>query len=415
MSIQFDCENCQKKLKVPQSAAGKRGRCNQCGHLNTIPAVASAEVISDALVTNDGAAVGGVPIGSGASAQTYNVKSAVNGAVFGPADSATLQKWLNEGRITPNCQLQQTGSQTWTMASQMFPTLGAAASAATGNVDNAFSQFQGAPADKNGEINPYARSHSGNLAGVISRQEIVPTTGDIGFCISHGWKVWTENFGLLLAVSATTVGVSYFLQIVQGVLQAGLTAIGDLWVMVIGLGIAFLVSFAVQMWLGLGCTKLLCQLCRGERAEYATLFALGGRVPLAMLFLFLLYLPLLVIGGGLFLILGPDAFQGNQEAVGVMVAIAMICLGIFSLFMLTIWPIYYMLADTKLSLGEMVSKGFAVGLKNCLIAIPVFFVAGLTMALGLIACGIGVIATIPAGQAMIVTAYLNMSGQLRPQ
>ena len=137
MSIQFDCENCQKKLKVPQSAAGKRGRCNQCGHLNTIPAVASAETIIDTVAANDGGAPVATPIGSGSGDETYNVKSAVNGAVFGPADSATLQKWLDEGRITPNCQLQETGTTGWTMASAMFPALGAAAGSA-----DAFSQFQ---------------------------------------------------------------------------------------------------------------------------------------------------------------------------------------------------------------------------------------------------------------------------------
>ncbi len=421
MSIQFTCENCQKNLKVPESAAGKRGRCNQCGHLNTIPAASPAELVSD-VVASDPAPQ---PIGSGGAAATYNVKSAVNGAVFGPADEATLQGWLGEGRITPNCQLQQTGSQNWTPASAMFPALGAAAgvaaSATASSSGDAYSEFKQSfeSPKKQGELNPYAPALSPHVPGSghnVSR-EIVPTSGDIGFCISHGWKTWTENFGLLLAVSATTIGVNYAFQFLQGMVQVGLGAAGDMWLMGIGVAVVVLISLVVQAWLGLGATKLICQLCRGERAEYATLFGNGGRVPLLLLLGFLFYLPFFVVFGGAFLFIGPDGLQGpGAGEAGVALGITMlVTLAVFFILMLTVWPIYFMLADTKLGFGELVSKGFKVGLKNCLIAIPVFFVAFLVAMMGIFACFIGLIATVPAGQAIMATAYLNMSGQLKPR
>jgi len=73
-----------------------------------------------------------------------------------------------------------------------------------------------------------------------------------------------------------------------------------------------------------------------------------------------------------------------------------------------------MIADTDLGF-EVFGKGFSVGLKNCLIIIPIGFVAGMASIMGIVGCGIGVIATVPAGQAMIAAAYLNMTGQLAPK
>jgi len=424
MPIQFECENCQKKLKVPESAAGKRGRCNQCGHLNTIPAVASAEPIIDTAAVNDGAgAPVAQPTGSGSGAETYNVKSAVNGAVFGPADAATLQGWLEEGRITPNCQLQKTGTQGWTMASAMFPALGAAAagvaSAATGSSGDQFSQFAQAPASKAGELNPYAPGASTPAASPLwGGREIVPTTGDISFCISHGWKIWTENFGLLLAVSATVLVVNYAFQILQGLLQAGLAVAPDPWLIGAGLVLIILVSIVIQLWLGLGNIDLICRLCRGERAEYSMLFGRIGRTPAALLFMFLAYLPFIVVGGGLFMLIGPDGFQpGNNGATAITLIVPLLAMfAAIIVLALTCWPIFFLLAHSDMKFGfELVRKGFSIGLKNFFVVIPIFFVAGLVGGMGIFACGVGLIATIPAAHAIMCTAFLNMSGQLRPR
>ena len=413
MPIQFDCENCQKKLKVPESAAGKKGRCNECGHLNTIPADSSAETSLGGESVINGDPLTTQPTGT----ETYSVKSAVNGAVFGPADSATLKQWLDEGRITPNCQLQQTGSDAWTMASQMFPSLGGAV-AATAGANDQFAQFQQsaeAPSNPN-ELNPYASSPIPHAsAGPEVRREIVPTSGNIEFAISHGWKTWTENFGIMLAVFATLVGVNYATQILQQVMIVGLAAAGNKWIIGAAVVVSTLISIGTQMWLTLGFIKVTCQLCRGERTEYATLFRSANRLPLALLLVFLVYLPFIVIGGGLLLFVGPDGFRFGDEA-GVAVLITVIGGVILSmLFGLVVWPIFFLLADTKLRLAEMISKGCSIGVKNCLIVIPIFFVAFLAMMMGIVACGVGVIATIPAGYAIVATAYLNMSGQLRPQ
>ncbi|MBX9581090.1 MAG: hypothetical protein K2X87_12345, partial [Gemmataceae bacterium] len=42
MSITFVCAACPKTLKVPDRAAGRRGRCPGCGAVNVVPGPAAA-------------------------------------------------------------------------------------------------------------------------------------------------------------------------------------------------------------------------------------------------------------------------------------------------------------------------------------------------------------------------------------
>jgi DNA-directed RNA polymerase subunit RPC12/RpoP len=35
--IEFRCSNCNKKINTPDSYAGKRGKCPQCGHIVCVP------------------------------------------------------------------------------------------------------------------------------------------------------------------------------------------------------------------------------------------------------------------------------------------------------------------------------------------------------------------------------------------
>ncbi len=41
MTIAFQCQGCQKDIKAPDEATGKRGKCPFCGHSNFIPSPAA--------------------------------------------------------------------------------------------------------------------------------------------------------------------------------------------------------------------------------------------------------------------------------------------------------------------------------------------------------------------------------------
>jgi hypothetical protein len=49
MAIEFSCTRCQKTIRVDPSAAGKRGKCPQCGEIVTVPQAAPSPAAAPAL------------------------------------------------------------------------------------------------------------------------------------------------------------------------------------------------------------------------------------------------------------------------------------------------------------------------------------------------------------------------------
>lgn len=127
MAIETHCQGCQKLLRVADEHAGKNARCPSCGTIYTVPG---------------GAPVSGFGSGpahpSAASAQMpsqwsqpkpterWLLKTA-DGLSFGPVPREELDRWLTEGRITPQAQVKQEGGFTWLPATQVYPQLQAAA------------------------------------------------------------------------------------------------------------------------------------------------------------------------------------------------------------------------------------------------------------------------------------------------
>jgi hypothetical protein len=104
MPISVVCSGCQKKLKAPDSAAGKRTKCPACQSVIEIPS-------AGATAAND----------------SWTVKTAT-GDDFGPVTKGELDQWLKEGRLDDQCQLLQEGAPQWQWASDLYPELAAAAS-----------------------------------------------------------------------------------------------------------------------------------------------------------------------------------------------------------------------------------------------------------------------------------------------
>ena len=104
MPISVVCSGCQKKLKAPDSAAGKRTKCPACQSVIEIPSAGAA-------AAND----------------SWTVKTAT-GDDFGPVTKGELDQWLKEGRLDDQCQVLQEGAPQWQWASDLYPELAAAAS-----------------------------------------------------------------------------------------------------------------------------------------------------------------------------------------------------------------------------------------------------------------------------------------------
>ena len=385
MAILFKCQNCQIQLSVPDNATGNRAQCGQCDHVNTVP------VSSDAIVQGERVEPTVAPIEM---SKRYSVKSAVNGAVFGPADMETLKRWHAEGRITPNCQFQEEGAELWAQASQMFSYF---LDRSPQQNDNPFqSPVNMALAD-----GQYLDVHN----HVICNDQVIPRRGDLRFCFSHSTKVWQDNFGLLLGAFAIVVGVGIALSIPVGLVNEAFPAFSLV-------AIATKIIHTVVLGLlSIGFIKMFCQLARRKRGQIKQLFEGSKNAMLALLYVFLANLPVDFIVSKLSQ-WAIDIPTGVMPTEGQFVMIVLISVG-WLLFSLFTWPIYYLLIDTDLGM-KSIPSGAAIGLKNVLQSLVIWSAVSMIIIGGLLFCLVGTLFTSPLAFMLQVVAYLNMSGQLEP-
>jgi len=140
MGIRFGCPDCHRQLNVKDALGGKRGRCPHCQTTFRIPksdqpwadpieesgthgapgaAVAKSSPAvesppADALQANPGA--------------TWYVRPQ-SGGQFGPADGATIRKWIDEGRIAADTWVWREGWAQWRLAAETLGDVGEAANA----------------------------------------------------------------------------------------------------------------------------------------------------------------------------------------------------------------------------------------------------------------------------------------------
>lgn len=423
MPIEFECESCHQKLRVSDSAAGKRGKCKQCGHLNTIP---SASTGVDALASSLDAekqTQGRAAAGSQGQAtpKMYNVRSSVNNSVFGPANKELLKQWLSEGRITAKCHIQKVDTDQWIEASKFFPTLSGEATAASptpaatsARPGDPFSKFSSAPASAAGtDFNPYQSSTAGTMRPTVEVGDIQPQTADIGEVISRAFDVWKENFGLLLGAYLASIGIyiagAFVVGIVTGVAAAVMAGNEAGMFVVAGLQLILsLVNMAVSIWLFAGMLKIQCALGRGQQAEFSDLFT-GGSSVLPLLGMYLLVLIPMSLLVGLFV--GGAALIGQGDEVSILIGVGCAALASCALGLL-LWPIPFLVVDRKMFF-DAIGTGFTIASKNILQILVIGMVAFFAVLVGYIACFVGAFATFPLAQQMMVTAYLSMSGQVR--
>ena len=113
MPIETMCSGCGQRLRVAEEHAGKLAKCPRCGATYTVPSGSSSAALHSA-----GTASG---IAGGKTDAWY--MRAEDGRSYGPVTKSELDTWFTEGRIGPNAQLRQEGSEPWEAASSIYPAL----------------------------------------------------------------------------------------------------------------------------------------------------------------------------------------------------------------------------------------------------------------------------------------------------
>ncbi len=229
MPIEFPCDGCQQKLRVPDNSAGKQAKCPNCARILTIPASQTEEPAPAAPTpSNDpfdfGGPTGGEPAGDNLGAGGFG------GGNFGGA-----------------------------AASHQNPYASPAAA----------SQPMGAGG-----------------SGALSVQPMDPSGA-----VSIAWELFKLNFIVLIGAIVTQFALNFGITIVSSVIQMViLQATGDPNTPALPLinGVFGIINQVVQIWIGIGLLLLNLSVARGQKAELSLLFT-GGPYLLSYIGLSILF------------------------------------------------------------------------------------------------------------------------------
>ena len=96
-------------LRVADEHAGKQARCPECGQISVVPigVTIAPQDAAKATSTDD---------------PRWSLRTP-EGKIYGPISRTELDRWLAEGRIAADCQLQDATSQVWVGADTIYPQL----------------------------------------------------------------------------------------------------------------------------------------------------------------------------------------------------------------------------------------------------------------------------------------------------
>lgn len=212
MPIEIKCSSCEKRLRVPDNAAGKRVRCPQCKSVISVPGPSGSAVTG-------GSAVGGQA--------KYHLKTE-DGQTFGPVPKSELDEWFAEGRITAECQILRDGAQQWQWASDLYPQLDgdeatspdpSATPGPSGSSPSGFPQV--------GETSPSGSGGASDNPFAFAAQDASPTSRIGGTARSGGGKSYGKDPAILNKVKLPAI----FLMVVAGL---------DIAILLISLGMRML-------------------------------------------------------------------------------------------------------------------------------------------------------------------------------
>jgi hypothetical protein len=289
---------------------------------------------------------------------------------YGPVTGDQLRQWIAEGRMNAQTRVRAEGSETWQPLSAFpeFAGIPGAAAAAT-------------PPPLSGETVAVP------IENILARDY----TLDIGNCLSRGWALVKKDFWPI-------VGVSFLVMVVSGVLNQiiGLftrPAINEMVVEhrvlpgeIFVILLATLLSAPIYTVLMAGLFKYFLKLIRGAPASVGDAFS-GFGPDLGQLVLLGLVQSLLVDIGFAFCFL-----PGIYLAVCWYFAVPLVI-------------------DRRLGFWAAMELSRKMVSKHWFIALGLMLVVGLVAVSGIIACCIGIFATLPIGFAALMYAYEDIFGR----
>ena len=300
----------------------------------------------------------------------------VDGREYGPVTAEQLRQWIREGRANAQTKAQAEGATEWKPISA-FPE---------------FADLAGGPTPSSGAPPAAGSVDADTLAAQVTARGYEV---DIGACISRAWTLLTGNFwrlvGTTLLILLLVGGVGVMLRFaVDFALGVPLVARrGHPWEVMVAQWPGFLVNILWNLvvsgpLLG-GLYNYYLKLMRGQTADLGDAFAGFGSA----------FIPLLLA----------------HVVVAVLSCLGFLCCILPGIYLGVAWKFTLPLViDKRMGFWEAMELSRKVVTRQWWILFALFLVAGLISAAGVIACCVGVLATVPIGIAAGLYAYEDILG-----
>lgn len=222
MPIETICQGCARKLRVPDTHAGKKARCPQCGMIYIVPG-------SPAAVSPDTEDMEAAPASTPAQyvesdSERWQVRTP-EGRVYGPVPKPELDQWYAEGRIPREASLLREGDPQWRTAAEIYPQLASGRQKLSAQ-QNPFSDTTASTPFRHTQ-QPYRMPHRG---GVILTLAILGWV----ICPVFGPFAWAMGHSDMRAIQTGRMDPAG-----QSLTQAGMI-LGMIETILVGLGVVFM-------------------------------------------------------------------------------------------------------------------------------------------------------------------------------
>ena len=235
--------------------------------------------------------------------------------------------------------------------------------------------------------NPYASPQGTYQSyGPPSSGRINPQIVEVSPIVNHALKIWQDNLGLLIGMTLLPIVIMVPAQVFGFIVVVMTAPMREPIITFLVMIMAYAATVSLQVFLGIGQTRICNKLARGQQATIGEMFA-GTDC----------FFP--VLGWSLLVaFILPFAF------------LAFVVPGVMLLLMF--WPSYHLLVDGKCGVMESFSIANRITEGNKMTTFVVLLVMYGFAALGSMACLVGTIFVVPLISLLWSSAYLMMSGQI---
>ncbi len=249
-------------------------------------------------------------------------------------------------------------------------------------------------------------------AGVLP---IVPTKMDLGDVLNRTWEIYKSQLGMLILIIFAAIGINMGTGMINNVVALAVNAAtNDMAIRMISQGFVQIVLAVFQIWLGIGQTRFMLKVGRGQPAEFSDLFTGGPYLINTLLASLLMGLAMAAVAVPL---AAPPGIawlvtKGDQQ-VTLMVgfASAILFLPVLAFVGLSFSQFQHLIIDRNMGVMDSLRTSYEIMSGNRLLLFVYGIIATFLYLLGALACCVGILFTLPYCILGMSVAYLVITGQ----